>query len=166
MTHLRKECRNRFSYINQKFYIATFPPRTLPLYGLLVPFTSMCGCSVTSAMSDSLWPHVRHLCPWDSPGKNTGVCCHLLQGMFLTQGSNSVSPALQADSLPTEPPGKPSFAWVILTISSVVRLGLTSSNPVDVPLWAERYTRPLNWLPVGSSSCSQVWSFSEKQGLR
>ena len=29
------------------------------------------------------------LCPWDFPGKNTGVGCHfLLQGTFLTQGSN------------------------------------------------------------------------------
>ena len=29
------------------------------------------------------------LCPWDSPGKNTRVGCHsLLQGIFLTQGSN------------------------------------------------------------------------------
>ena len=31
----------------------------------------------------------RLLCPWDSPGKNTGVGCHaLLQGIFLTQSSN------------------------------------------------------------------------------
>ena len=29
------------------------------------------------------------LCPWDFPGKNTRVGCHfLLQGIFLTQGSN------------------------------------------------------------------------------
>ena len=29
------------------------------------------------------------LCPWDSPGKDTGVGCHfLLQGIFPTQGSN------------------------------------------------------------------------------
>ena len=29
------------------------------------------------------------LCPWNSPGKNTGVGCHfLLQGIFLSQGSN------------------------------------------------------------------------------
>ena len=29
------------------------------------------------------------LCPWNSPGKNTRVGCHfLLQGVFLTQGSN------------------------------------------------------------------------------
>ena len=34
------------------------------------------------------WP-ARLFCPWDSPGKNTGVGCHpLLQGIFLTQGSN------------------------------------------------------------------------------
>ena len=32
---------------------------------------------------------VRLLCPWDSPGKNTGVGIHsLLQGTFSTQGSN------------------------------------------------------------------------------
>ena len=32
---------------------------------------------------------IRLLCPWDSPGKNTGVGCHaLLQGIFLTQGLN------------------------------------------------------------------------------
>ena len=44
-------------------------------------------------MSDSLRPHrqqpTRLLCPWDSPGKNTGVGCHFpLQRIFLTQGSN------------------------------------------------------------------------------
>ena len=31
----------------------------------------------------------RLLCPWDSPGKNTGGGCHLLlQGIFPTQGWN------------------------------------------------------------------------------
>ena len=42
-----------------------------------------------SVMSDSLQTHIAHqvLCPWNSPGKNTGVGCHfLLQGLFLTQG--------------------------------------------------------------------------------
>ena len=54
------------------------------------------------------------LCPWNFPGKNTGVGCHfLLQGIFLTQGSN---PHLlhrlhwQTDSLPLAPPGK-RFLW-------------------------------------------------------
>ena len=39
-------------------------------------------CSVASVMSDSLWPYglwlIRLLCPWDSPGKNTGVGFHFL----------------------------------------------------------------------------------------
>ena len=51
---------------------------------------------------------VRLLCSWDSPGKNTGVgCIPFPRGSFLTQGSNLGSPALQADSFTTEPPGKP-----------------------------------------------------------
>ena len=47
-------------------------------------------------------------CPWDFPGKNTGVGCHfLLQGIFLTQGSNPHLLHWQVDSFTTEPPGKP-----------------------------------------------------------
>ena len=46
-----------------------------------------------SVMSDSLWPcgllPTRLLCPWGSPGKNSGAGCHFLfQGIFPTQGSN------------------------------------------------------------------------------
>ena len=46
-----------------------------------------------SVVSDSLRPHglqpTRLLRPWDFPGKSTGVGFHLLlQGIFLTQGSN------------------------------------------------------------------------------
>ena len=46
-----------------------------------------------SVMSNSVWPQglepTRLLCPWNSPGKNTGVGCHsLLQGIFLTQELN------------------------------------------------------------------------------
>ena len=42
----------------------------------------------TVACPHGLYP-ARLLCPWDFPGKNTGVGCHfLLQGIFLTQGSN------------------------------------------------------------------------------
>ena len=49
-----------------------------------------------SVMSDSLQPcgpkPARLLCPWASPGKNTGVGCHvLLQRIFPTRGWNCVS---------------------------------------------------------------------------
>ena len=44
-------------------------------------------------MSNSLRPcglqPARLLCPWNSPGKSTGVDCHILfQGIFPTQGAN------------------------------------------------------------------------------
>ena len=48
---------------------------------------------VASVMSSSLWPHglwpARLLCPWNSPGKYTGVgCCFFLHGIFPTQRLN------------------------------------------------------------------------------
>ena len=74
----------------------------------------------SSVVSGSLWPQglspARLLCAWDSPGKNTGVGSHsLLQGIFPTQGSNR-SLMLQADSLPSEPPGKPLVIQVRLWV--------------------------------------------------
>ena len=57
-------------------------------------------------MSDSLRSHGL-LCPWDFPGKTTGVLCHfLLQGIFPTQGSNPGLPHC-GHALPSKPPGKP-----------------------------------------------------------
>ena len=54
--------------------------------------SSLCALS-HSVVSDSLRPHrlkpTRLFYPWDFLGKNTGVGCHaLIQGIFLTQGSN------------------------------------------------------------------------------
>ena len=72
-------------------------------------------CEVTLDASDSLQLHglqpSRLLHPSDSPGsKNTGMGCHfLLQGIFLTQGSNLCLLHLlywQAGSLPFVPTGK------------------------------------------------------------
>ena len=55
-------------------------------------FTS-CAVLSHSVVSDSLRPHglqpTRLFCPWDFPGKNTGVGCHsLLQGIIPTQRLN------------------------------------------------------------------------------
>ena len=56
-----------------------------------MPSVSVRGFNVSlSAMSNSLQPHgpqpTMLLCPWDFPGKSTGVGCHvLLQRIFLTR---------------------------------------------------------------------------------
>ena len=50
----------------------------------IVSHSVVCG----SLQAHGLWP-VRLLYPWDSPGKNIGVDCHVfLQVIFLTQESN------------------------------------------------------------------------------
>ena len=68
--------------------------------------------STRSVMSDSLQPHglypTRFLRPWDSPGKNTGVGCHLLfQGIFPTQGSNLDLPHCRQTLYPLSHQGSP-----------------------------------------------------------
>ena len=51
------------------------------------------------------------LYPWDSPGKCTGMHCHLLlQGIFPTQGSNTSLLHCQVDSLPLSYLGSPYLA--------------------------------------------------------
>ena len=47
-----------------------------------------CVLCLVAQLCPTLWGH-KLLCPWDSPGTNTRVVCHvLLQGIFPTQGSN------------------------------------------------------------------------------
>ena len=54
---------------------------------LLPPF--VCVQSLSPAQLIATPWTGAHLCPWNSPGKNTGVDGHsLLQGFFPTQGSN------------------------------------------------------------------------------
>ena len=46
-------------------------------------------------MSDSVRPHRRQptrlLRPWDSPGKNTGVCCHFLLQRMKVKSESEVA---------------------------------------------------------------------------
>ena len=54
-------------------------------------------------MEEKLWQT-----SWNSPGKNTGVDCPFPSpGDLPHPGIEPGSPALQANSLPSEPPGKP-----------------------------------------------------------
>ena len=59
-----------------------------------------CCCYVASVVSDSVRPQrrqpIRLPCPWDSPGKNTGVGCH-----FLLQCMKVKSESEVAQSCPT-----------------------------------------------------------------
>ena len=57
-------------------------------YTLLLWWWFSLSVMPSSFVTHGLYP-TRLLCPWNFPGKNTGAgCCFLLQGIFLTQGSN------------------------------------------------------------------------------
>ena len=59
-----------------------------PYYAVLCLVAQLC-LTICSSMDCSLPGSCVH---GDSPGKNTGVSCHaLLQGIFLTRGSNTLS---------------------------------------------------------------------------
>ena len=57
-------------------------------------------------------------CLWNSPGKNTGVGCHVLQGIFPTQGSSLASPALAGRFFTTNATWEPWCPLLLTFISS------------------------------------------------
>ena len=83
---------NFFLIINYQCFSITF--NSYQFFMVLCVCVCVCVCThACSVVSNSLQPHglqpTRLLCPWNLPGKKTGVGCHFLcQGIFLTQGSN------------------------------------------------------------------------------
>ena len=78
------------------------------------------------------------LCPWNSPGKNTGVGCHfLLQGVFPTQGSNLRLLCLlhrQVDSLPPVPLESRNKTIKSKITDNIISLSVLSAKPGPRPL--------------------------------
>ena len=88
------------------------------------------SCQVLSHLFASPWTELaRLLCPWDFSRKNTGVgCLFLLQGIFPTQGLNLCLLFWQADSLPSEPLGKPEVVFRIMVKE------LVTGNALGLPV--------------------------------
>ena len=51
----------------------------------------------------------RLLCPWDFPGKNTGVSGHFLLRVLPDPGIKPASPALAGGFSTNKPPGNPAI---------------------------------------------------------
>ena len=83
-------------------------------------------------MSDSVRPRrrppTRLLCPWDSPGKNTGMGCHfLLQCMRVKNETEVTQSCLTlSDSVDCSPPGSSVHGIFRATHSNI--LGLPGSS--------------------------------------
>ena len=92
-----------------------------------------------SVMFNSLQPYglslTRLLCPWDGPGKNTGVGCHFpLPRDFPYPGiepTSSEPSALAGGFFTTEPPGEPSLIVHMYKINK--QQGNTASIGVRAP---------------------------------
>ena len=111
------------------------------MQSVMLCYSSLCVCQVASAISDSEKPYglkpARLLCPWDSPGQNTGVgCCAFLQGIFPARGLNLHLLCLlhrQAGSLPLAPAGKAYIAVLaastpLVAFVPILLVTLTSSR--------------------------------------
>ena len=72
-----------------------------------------CSCLVIKSCLTLLQPYglqpFRLLCPWDFPGKNTGMCCHFLLQKIFPTGIKLTSPAWAGRFFTTEPSGKSKF---------------------------------------------------------
>ena len=97
-----------------------------------------CYCLVTKLCLTLLQPHglqpTRLLCPWNSPGKNTGVGSQ----PFPSPGnlSNPViepeSPAMQADFCPSDSPGKPLIYDTKSLIHKIKKLKSSNSPKLKI----------------------------------
>ena len=96
-----------------------------------------------SVVSSCLQPHepaphevpTRFLCPWDSPGKNTGLGCHfLLQRVAPTQGSNSHLLYWQAVSLSLNYLGSPMYRNIVHH-KNFCKLLATKNSTEDILEW-------------------------------
>ena len=118
--------------------------KRFPIFIVLTLCVHMYTCKHTCMHMKSLqscptlcYPMVtaKLLCPWDSPSKNTGISCHgLLQGIFLTQGSNPhlLGPLhWWVGSLPLAPPGKPTYIPAAAAAAKSLQSCPTLCDPID-----------------------------------
>ena len=88
--------------------------------GVAISFSMKNESESHSVISDSLRPHGLYS-PWNSPGQNTGVGItqynitipFLSPGDLPNPGMEPRSLTLQADSLPSEPQGKPKNSGIM-----------------------------------------------------
>ena len=102
-----------------------------------------------SSCPDSLQPHglwpTRLLCPWDSPGRNTGMGCHcLLQGSFRTQGLNSCLLHWQTDSLPLSHLGNPEYRRAMSLFHAQTLPSMSGMSEIAAYPLTARYGSNLN----------------------
>ena len=90
-------------------------------------------------MSNSVRPHRQQptslCCPWDSPGKNTGVACHFLLQCMKSEREVTQSCPTPSDPMDCSPPGS-SFHGIFIHLPKPVESTKPRVGPkVNCGLW-------------------------------
>ena len=111
-------------------------------------------------MPNSLWPH-RVLCPWESPGKKTGVDCNFLpQGIFPTQRPNQHLLYCRKILCRLTHLGSSSVTLAATPLQSCPTLcDPIDGSPPGSPVPGTLQARTLEWVAI---SFSNVWKWKVK----
>ena len=127
-------------------------------------------------MSDSVRPHIlqptRLRCPWDSPGKNTGVGCHFLLQCMKVKSESEVAQSCWTLRNPMDCslPGSSVhgiFQAIVLAAATVAKLLQScptlcdpiDSSPPGSPVPGILQARILEWVAI---SFSNAWRWKMK----
>ena len=95
-----------YSVLSPPSPLLSFSPRYCDQEKFAEPHAGWISATVCLILCSFMDCNPPGFCPWDSPGKNTGMGCHaLLQGIFPSRGSNLH--LLCLGFLPLAPQGKP-----------------------------------------------------------
>ena len=124
-------------YVKSWHYHSLINPLNINFLGMCI--SSRCCMLRHSVASNSLWPPAEDppgsSVHGHSPGKNTGVGCHALQGIFPTQGSNT---------------GLPLCRWILYHLSHQGRQSGTNQEVEDRFLLSEKHPDlAANTIPLG-----------------
>ena len=124
----------------------------------------------TSVVSNSVWPHrwqpTRLSCPWDSPGKNTGVGCHFLLQCMKVNSESEVTQLCQTlhDPMDYRLPGSSVHGifqarvleWVAIAFSQPLLIRALIPFMKAPPLWPNHLPKVLtpNTITVRGVRCS------------
>ena len=118
------------------------------MHAITLSFTNTLEVKVAQ-LCPTFWdPMDCNLCPWNSPGKNTGVGSHsLLQGIFPTQGSNPGLPHFRQiiyhpghqwsstntlKALPKKRPMWPQMSFMFLLKQALKRIFSWVESSIDI----------------------------------
>ena len=128
--------------------------------------------SLQSCLTDSVRPHRRQPtglhCPWDSPGKDTGVGCHFLLQCIKVKSESEVAqscPTL-SDPIDGSPPGSPvpgilqarTLEWVAISFPNAWKWKVKVKSLSRARLLATPWTAVFQAPPSMGFARQEYWS--------